>query len=673
MQKKYKITKYYLITLLILLYFQMFNTSFASYEVIKATTVVDENAAEEKPQDYNPTFNDPELPNFSPEQSIGIKTENKIKNFFRKIRKDKNSEFPEEDVVQDGDTIHKQSEDKEAEVDVVENKNKFQINADKLYYDDESGNIFAKGNVEIIAKSQGVTLKADDVVLDKEKQTIKLQDNVKIIKDGVEMLGEYMLVDLNEENILMDNPTLDAYSFRVNAQEGYLIANDLLMLNGVLKNTKDMQYPFYTRGFMAVEPLGSQYINDKIFNDIELNPTAKKQAYKIKAKEIVLTSYKDHNSFQMNGSNLYYNNHKIVHNSDIEIISDKSKKVIETNLPELGTFRSFGTYLGYGMVFRLPKGQSFKLMPALTYGDSNIGIGAIGRYRTQNGLLEGGWNTSTTNIVARGRYRFNDSLSLNYGRNAYIPEGFMGARRSGYAAQLQYLKSYKNEDLDIGFNHGFYAGIFSEYEKHDQEHAFATTRFRYLAEISKQLFKIENKEQDMLLGLSAHAQGSATVYGTGDTAGVVRIGPVLTSRLKRWESNIGYMLGGIHGDSPFIFDKYRYGVSSILFNEKFNFNNKFALGYRAYISPLRDNYEEHLLTESRLYAVLGPNDLKVVLSYDFVREVAHIDFMFLIGSDNSKIEFDKLTTKDIDGANAKRDFYKNAKPVRIVAPENENI
>jgi lipopolysaccharide assembly outer membrane protein LptD (OstA) len=92
---------------------------------------------------------------------------------------------------------------------------------------------------KIIAKEQGVALKADEAILDKTSQTIKLHDNVKIIKDGAEMSGEYLLIDLNEQNILMDNPTLEAYSFKISAQEGYLIANDLQMINGTIKSAKE--------------------------------------------------------------------------------------------------------------------------------------------------------------------------------------------------------------------------------------------------------------------------------------------------------------------------------------------------------------------------------------------------------------------------------------------------
>lgn len=169
----------------------------------------------------------------------------------------------------------------------------------------------------------------------------------------------------------------------------------------------------------------------------------------------------------------------------------------------------------------------------------------------------------------------------------------------------------------------------------------------------------------MKLKFGIVAQGSATVYGTGDTLGVFRIGPSITSKLKKWESNIAYFQGGIHGDSPFKFDKYRYGRSTIVFNEKFNFNNTFALGFLGAVSPNKDNYKRDFMTEALLYALFGPRDFKIAVSYDFYRSAGYLDFMFLLGSDNAKINFEKLNTKNIDNSKSKQDFYKKAKTVKI--------
>ncbi len=632
------------------------NKAYAGYDVIRATTIdYDKVMIEKQEQDIISTENDPDLPEFSEDKTVTSFFKNR--KFFKRKKK---NEVTEEAVNEDGTTPDKKPEVKET----VE-ENRFQINADKVTYDDTSGNAYADGHVEITAKAQGSVLKADKAVLEKMSQTIKLSGHVKVIKDGLEMTGDSLNIDLNEENVVMDKPVADAYSFKIHAQESYIVANNIEMLNGYITTNQKKQFSVVPKRFYAFYPGSAEVLYDPSLQK-DLDTNSKKQAYRIDSKEIVVTSHKDHNSIVLKKSNIYYNNHKIFPKTDIEIISDKPYQVIETNMPEIGTLRSFGSYFGYGIVQKLPKGQVLKVMPALTYGDGNIGVGIIGRHRSRNSTLEAGYSSSTERFVARGLYKFGSGLSLRYGRNAYLPEGFMGTRRSGYAAQLAYERSYMEKGLGVTFRQGTYAGIFSDYNKKPgAKHYFATTRFRQNFELSKEILRYENKEQDLKIRLFAVAQASASLYGTGDTVGIVRIGPTLSTRLKQWESAISYFQTGIHGDSPFVFDKYRYGKCAISFNEKFNFNNKFALGYIATISPNKDNYEHDMITESRIYALLGPKDFKIALSYDFVRDIGHLDFMFVFGSDSTRINFEKLTTDNIDNAKQKQDFYKKAKTVKV--------
>ena len=148
-------------------------------------------------------------------------------------------------------------------------------------------------------------LKSDQAILDKPAQLIKLLGNVKIIKDGLEMKGESLIIDLNEQNILMDNPTTEAYSFLITAQEGYLIANDIQMLNGVIKSAKEIEMPFQTRGFMRMNNVAGDMSYDPTQYAFSSDVPAKKQTYRIDAKEIVITSYRDHDSLLLKKSNIF--------------------------------------------------------------------------------------------------------------------------------------------------------------------------------------------------------------------------------------------------------------------------------------------------------------------------------------------------------------------------------
>ena len=633
-----------------------------------------EKSSQEEPL---PTFNDPELPRFSEETSAASTLEKKYKNWKQNRLNKKNKNAQPIQASQDNENNMAQQEPKllqsqslPSEEPPIEDKNKFLINADKVTYDDTDGNVYAKGNVEIVSVSQKVVLKADDAVLDKETQTIKLTNNVKILKDGMEVEGDYMLVDLNEQNVLMDEPVLSAYMFTAKGQEGYLIANDIELVNGTVTSSKDAKFPLISSGFQQVEPFGAEAVREAV--EAARNTTSnRRQAYKIDSKEIVVTCYKDHNSVVLKDSKIYYNDHRILPKMDIEILSDKKINVADVGGLELGSLRDFGMYVNYGFLFKIPKGQILKLSPTLVYGDKNLGIGLIARHQSTNSMLEAGYNSATTNLVARGKYNFGKSVVFRYGRSSYQQEGFFGSRRPGYFAQLESINKFVNKDLNINYTQGIYGGFFSEYTKHDKErHAYATMRFRYMGQISKALLKYENKEQDLALELGAITRGAATLYGSGHTHGVVQLGPYVRTRFKHWDSRIGYTLNGIHGDSPFRFDQYRYGRQTVYLNEKFNFGKLFAIGYRANITPNKDNYKNEMMTESAFYAVVGPEDLKLSLGYDFIRDIAHFEFLFLLGTKSSKIDFEKLTTKNMDGSKNRRDFYRRTKKVEELEEEH---
>ena len=390
----------------------------------------------------------------------------------------------------------------------IDEKNKFQIKADKVTYDDADGNVYARGHVSVFSKAQNLTVKSDNAVLDKVHQTIQFLDNVRVIKNGVEMRGQSLFVDLNEENILMDDPTVDAYSFTVRAQQAFLVENDIQMTNGFVKNNNNKVIPFVSQGFQILDPFGPMALYDYT---IEKKEDAFKQrpTYSIKAKEMVITNYKDHDAVDLKKSDIFYGKHKIIRNADIEFFTDKDRQIVETNVPEVGSLSDFGTYLGYGVVKKLWGGQSIKLMPALVY-HSGPGIGIIGRHQSRNNSMEAGWATAKSNFVLRGKYKLGKKTALNYGVNSYMDEGFLGARRPRYGVQLRNEHMFFNRDLNLSYKQGIYGGFYTDYFKQSGGGYYSTSRFRYLGQLSKNIKKYQNKEQDLYIALDAVAQGGVT-------------------------------------------------------------------------------------------------------------------------------------------------------------------
>lgn len=540
----------------------------------------------------------------------------------------------------------KQSETTEAPVAEEKKEADIQIFCTEMEYFEDKNELEARDNVEITTPS-GVKVTADKAIYNKENNTIKLINNVVLTKNSTTVDGEYMIIDLNEENALMDDPTTRMGNLVINAKEGYAYSDRIENLNGNIELNRQVEMELYSQGFSRY----GRAINDKRLVDFDLKRQRSKP-YKFRTKEIVIRPERDHDSMLMKDVDIYYNKKKILNVPSIEFFSDKEMTYSEVNFPlEFGSLKGFGMYLGMGYTFKLPKTYTFRVTPAVVYGDSELGIGGIMQLKSNRMRLETGWASSTNNLIVDGELKVTDKLKLDLGRHVYKSEWFNGGTRAGYIAELSYDDSYLVKDFgDAIFRHRFTAGYVADYKREHQEDDMRDGyRYRYQAELRKPLKSYGSKEQDVYINFSAVAQAMASVYSeTGDTVGLFRVGPSITSRVKRWNSNITYTLGGVHGKSPYAFDEYRYGRQTVSFDESLILNRFLSVGYRGTLTPLKDNNDSDVLTENRFYAVAGPEDFKIAFSYDTIRQNMHFDFLFLLGSDNLDLRYEKMTVNDPD-------------------------
>ena len=161
------------------------------------------------------------------ENTDNLTAKKEKKSWFKRKRKDKNEkdvsdkqlEPPQEKKL----TIQKG--DKEVQDRVI-------MNCEIMDYDNEKAVITAHGNVEITLPDQGVTLYADNVVFDKVANTIAANDKVLIKKNGLEVTGDYIFIDLNEENALISRPVSSLYQMEINAKEANLHENVVTQTDG---------------------------------------------------------------------------------------------------------------------------------------------------------------------------------------------------------------------------------------------------------------------------------------------------------------------------------------------------------------------------------------------------------------------------------------------------------
>lgn len=625
--------------------FNFFNAGHAVEEIIAPT--VDPTKTEEQIQDDDSLDMSIGSPNKSKEvyEGPGVEIPNLID--VLKSKKKTKEQAPQEESAA-ADEAPKQSAT---------------LDADEMEYFEDRNEIEARGNVIIKTYPDETTLSADKAIFNRDSNVIRLFDNVVLDKDGSVMKGDFMSIDLNEENVLMNDPEGRMGVMTVRAQEGYAYANEIQMINGDVEMAKQIDMILQSKGF--------GYYDNTMVNQSLATPELKKkrsEPLKIRTKEIIIESKRDHDTITLKNADIYYKKFKVASADSIEILTDKNQSFIETNLPEIGMVRDFGTYVGWGYTTEMPFGGTLKVMPALVY-KSGVGIGVVGRYRSRRSLLEAAYGTSSENLIVRGKYEINDNLYVDYGRHAYFDEWFQGARRPGYIAQLVYDRAYKVGDLDATFKQRFSGGYVTDYALKESENRNGSLRLRWQAELQKQIFEKKNEEQDMLVRSYLFAQTSATVYGTGDVTGLVRFGPTLQTRVKNWGSRISYGIAGVHNKSPYIFDQYIYGKQFISIDENIRLGRYLSVGYQGTISLLRDNPDKDLLTENKFYVVAGPDDVKIAFSYDTYRERMFFDVLFMVGNDNGKIKYDKLTVKNPDKAGKQVSAFENLKYYRVKVPQ----
>ncbi len=549
----------------------------------------------------------------------------------------------------------------------AEKKSDISIDSKKLEYFDETGELEATGDV-VIKSANGTVVTADRAVYDKTLNVIKLYDNVILVKDGNKLEGEYMAIDLNEENALIDTVEASFGTFiKMKAPEAYAYTDRIEAVNGDIELAKKLDLKLKSSGF---DNYDSMLIMD---DEVSFDQKKKRLSpYKIKTKEIIVKSGKDHDSLTLKNSDLYYKRMKIVTLNTVELFSDKELSYVEANIPvDIGSINDFGQYLGLGYMFKLPMGAHLKLAPAIVY-DEELGVGALATFKTKRLNVDAAWATSSENLILDGEYKFTDKLWAEFARHAYKNEWYLGGKRAGHLAQLVFDDKYEIKDINATFRHRITAGYASDYHKeHQESNNYGTMRLRWQNQLNKNIFTISNKEQDLSLTFGVLGQTMATVYGTGETTALVRGGPSIATRVKNWKSNISYTIGGFHGASPFKFDEYTYGKTSINIDESIKLCKYISLGYKGVVSPLKDNSDDDLMTENSFYAVIGPEDVKMAFSYDTIRKNAHFDVMFLLGTDNAKIDFDKMTIKNPEKLQKKSPMFNGDMQYRkIKVPEN---
>ena len=344
----------------------------------------------------------------------------------------------------------------------------------------------------------------------------------------------------------------------------------------------------------------------------------------------------------------------------VKIITNKTHTSVESNFPEIGSQSMLGSHIGPAVVLNVPGGSTLKLAPILTYKDDKLGFGGIARFRNQYNMTEVAYGTSKDELVIRGRHKLAPGLLLNYSRYANQNEWFLGYRMPKYGGQLSYSRTDYVKDLKLRFSQMYSAGVFVDKRK-NVDWGDAEGRFRWMTQTFKSLYQYKNDEGNISLNVGLVAQTAASVYTSGDTAGLFRIGPALNTKVGPWTQALMYYQTATAGSTPFDFDRYRYGRSNVVLIESLKVCKYLTLGYMASLAMNSDYKNDDLFQENRILVSIGPEYARLTVGYDSMRRNTMFILSMLVGTKDSDIKFKKAVLKNPDKFGKEKSKQKKSK------------
>lgn len=531
------------------------------------------------------------------------------------------------------------------------------LDADNIDYDDKTMDIIATGSPVLFFPPQNVTIKADKLVYNNVSNVLKAYGKVEVIRDGHSVFGDYLQINLNEENAFMDNIETKASMLTVRARKSEMEDDKIILHNGKMSSEESYILDFHTK------MIGGNNFNRMIIDDEEKSSITDEvgdTAINIKAKDVIFNAKRDHDVITLKKAQINYGDIKLFTIPSITAHTNKKREFFDANYPEFGSRGRLGMFLGPGFVFDTPlqSGSTLKVMPILN-NKSGLGFGGMLKYRSATNYTDFAYGSSADVFILKGKQVFDDRLYMQYGANSYMDEWWFGPRMPKYTAELIYhdrgvIPSTIGKGLDLNFRHRFGFGYMqnNDVNRHGESIPAAdvgTIRTRYMAEAAQTLFNYQDKEKLRSLNLALVMQGSAALYGTGDTQFVGRIGPRVHTQYKYWMQDIGFFATAYQDGTPMqMYDMYRYGHANVYLREALRLNKYVTVAWSGTLTLTGDSPNGDMFQENSFILALGPDDFKVNIGYDWVRRQTYFAFVMAMDTKGSSLEFDRMEIKNPD-------------------------
>lgn len=529
------------------------------------------------------------------------------------------------------------------------------LDAPNINYDEETQDMVATGRPVLYFPPQKVKVIADKMVYNQDSNIMRAMGNVIVYKDGMPTKSDYAEIDMNEELMYMNNLEAMTTMMMVDAEKGIQQNDTLTLLNGKFYSDESNVYRMSSR---MIGPRFSNMIIDEDPEELGLffgDPRGNQIRFDI--DKIYVDAQKNHDKFTAKHIKVYRKGKYWFTWPSLTVYTDKERRYFEANYPEFGTKRKMGMFAGPGFTFGGPGGSILKVIPFINYQHGDFGFGGALKYRNKFNHTELGYGSAADIFFLKGIQRLDDNLFLHYSANNFTDEWFLGHRMAKYMAEVYYDKehfipNFLGENKGLSFRHRAGFGLMEDNDRNYYGEKFrtdgtTTTRMRYMAQIAQTLYSHSNPEKNFYFAFNWLLQGSAALYGTGDTQFVARTGPSMHIQYKRWMQDIAYYQTGYDDNSPMPrYDAYRYGHSSIHIAEIFRISKYLSVGWSGMVNLSDDAPNGRLFQENRFAIAVGPDDLKIRLGYDFVRRTTYFGFDVAFDTKGTEIHYGRLEIKN---------------------------
>ncbi len=553
------------------------------------------------------------------------------------------------------------------------------LDADNVNFDEETGDMIAEGRPVMDVPPQNMRLVADTMTYNEAANILKGIGNVFVLKDGLPIKGSYLEVDMNEETVIMDDALSETPRMNMAAKKAIQKDGLLVMHDGNFYSEESSVYRMMSR------MIGPRFYNMMVNPDAQAlffgDPTGNNITIDI--DNLYVNAKKNHDVITAKNIRIYRKDRKVFKWPRLTIYTSKDRKYFEANYPEFGTKRKVGMFVGPGFVFGGPAGSVVKVIPFLNY-NHKFGFGGALKYINTYNRTELGYGSVNEIFFLKGIQRLDDNLYFQYGSNTYSNEWFIGPRMAKYLAEVYYDKTYLNknflaEGMDLRFRHRAGFGFMQDndrnfYGERIKSKNLSTSRFRYMAELNQNFYTYRNEEKRIAFNVGVSMQGSAAVYGTGDTQFIARVGPRMHLQYKNWMQDIGYYLTGYNDQSPMPrYDMYRYGHQSVYLSEALRLNKYISVGWAGNINLSDDSPNGKMFQENAFIVSLGPDDLKISLGYDFVRQTTYFGFNVAFDTKGTHINYGKMEIKNPErlGKKQKKEQERNLAFSSVNKPQED--